>query len=77
MVSTKVKDHKSFKPPQGFDSIALYNEEEKDSGLFKHDYILYDNSQVLPSNIVHFIFDDHKEELLKPPMCKLCDESYA
>ena len=44
MVSTLKKKQKSLKPPEGFDSIALFNEEEKDSGLFKHDYILYDNS---------------------------------
>jgi len=77
MLSTQNKSHRSFKPPEGFDSIALYNEEEKDSGLFKHDYILFDNEQVLPCNIVHFEFDKTKEELLKPPLCDLCEESTA
>jgi len=33
-----------FRPPNGFDSIALYNEDEQDFGLFKHDYILYNKS---------------------------------
>ena len=61
MISTKKMKNRRAKPPEGFDSIALFNEEEKDSGLFKHDYILYDNGQVLPKNVVQFEFDSNKE----------------
>jgi hypothetical protein len=35
-----------YKLPFGFDSIYLYNEEDESNttGIFKHDYILFDNS---------------------------------
>lgn len=54
-----------YKLPYGFDSIYLYNEDSGDAdSAFRHDYILFDNSQVLPSYIVHFELDPKKEEAI-------------
>lgn len=36
-----------YKLIQGFDSIYLFNEDEDPmTGIFKHDYILFDNGKV-------------------------------
>lgn len=50
----------NYKLPYGFDSIYFYNEDEESSqgqGIFRHNYMIFDNSQVLPMYIVHFSFD--------------------
>lgn len=54
-----------YKLIQGFDSIYLFNEDEDPmTGIFKHDYILFDNAKVQPCYVVHFEFDQKKEENL-------------
>jgi len=44
MALKKGQDINELKPPKGFDSIAFYNPNEKESGLFKHDYMLFNNT---------------------------------
>ena len=42
-----------YKLIQGFDSIYLYNEDEDSmTGTFRHDYVLFENSKVLPCYVV-------------------------
>lgn len=45
--------------PEGFESIYLYNEEENIK-LYKHQYVVYKNYQVLPMYLVDFTIDSHK-----------------
>lgn len=49
--SLSIKNKNSIKEkkklPQGFDSVyLLYDNEDEDSQVFKHDYLVFDNSQV-------------------------------
>lgn len=54
-----------YKLPFGFDSIYLYNEDEDPmTGIFKHDYVLFENARVLPCYIIHYDFDSRKEDAL-------------
>ena len=47
-----------YKLVQGFDSVYLYNEDEDPmSGVFKHDYVMFESGRVLPCYVVHFEFD--------------------
>eukprot|EP00825_Cyclidium_porcatum_P032309 TRINITY_DN3461_c0_g2_i2.p1 TRINITY_DN3461_c0_g2~~TRINITY_DN3461_c0_g2_i2.p1 ORF type:complete len:495 (-),score=76.17 TRINITY_DN3461_c0_g2_i2:559-2013(-) len=68
----------NFKLPFGFDSIYYYVEDEdQSSNLFRHDYVIFDNAQVLPIFIIHFTFDQAKEDALQPPICDVCGENPA
>ena len=47
----------NYKLPTGFDSIYFYNEEDEESqavNVFRHDYMIFENHNVLPMFIVHF-----------------------
>ena len=57
--------------PEGFESIYLYNEEENIK-LYKHQYVLYKNYQVIPMYLVDFTIDAHKEMITKTPYCQNC-----
>lgn len=62
---SKTTNKDKVKLPYGFDSIYLYNEDQSNvEDSFKNDYILFDNSQVLPCFIVHFEMDPKKEEAI-------------
>jgi hypothetical protein len=47
------------------------------TGIFKHDYILFDNNRVLPCYIIHYEFDQRKEDGLTPPLCDICNDNIA
>lgn len=58
-----VKEKKKL--PFGFDSVYLiHDEEDTDEKVFKHDYVIFENQQVLPIYIIHFEFDNAKEQAI-------------
>ncbi|KAM3142405.1 hypothetical protein pb186bvf_005562 [Paramecium bursaria] len=73
---TAMKD--KYKLIQGFESIYLFNEDEDPmTGVFKHDYVLFENSRVLPCYIVNFEFDQKKEDNLNAVFCDICNDNTA
>lgn len=57
-----------IKCKEGFESIYLYNEEENPQ-VFKHDYVVFKNHQVLPVYLIDFNVDTSKEQQSKFPLC--------
>jgi len=71
----RIRDKRKL--PQGFDSVYILYEDEDEPQVYKNDYIIYENSQVLPMYVIHFEFDPKKEEELSAPICDLCQENQA
>lgn len=42
--------------PEGFESIYLYNEDENPQ-VFKHQYVVFKNYQVLPIYVIDYVVD--------------------
>lgn len=76
--STGMFNSKSSLPP-GFESIYLYVDEEglEETQVYRHDFIIFDNTQVLPVYLVQYEFDPKKEEALNEVFCDICQESVA
>jgi hypothetical protein len=60
--------------PEGFESIYLYNEEELVK-LYRHQYVLFKNYQILPMYLIDFTIDTNKERLSKTPYCQNCTKN--
>ena len=58
----RIKD--KTKLPQGFDSVYILYEDEEEPQVYKNDYVIFENAQVLPMYVIHFEFDPKKEEEL-------------
>eukprot|EP01006_Ploeotia_vitrea_P017777 TRINITY_DN49012_c0_g2_i1.p1 TRINITY_DN49012_c0_g2~~TRINITY_DN49012_c0_g2_i1.p1 ORF type:complete len:507 (+),score=25.73 TRINITY_DN49012_c0_g2_i1:74-1594(+) len=69
--------------PAGFDSIKIYQTEEEDAieepspDFYYHEYMLGDESKVLPLFVVRFLFDPEADKLKKNPLCEICDRKPA
>lgn len=57
--------------PEGFESVYLYNEEENPQ-VFKHQYVVFKNYQVLPIYVIDYVVDTYKEQQSKAPICDNC-----
>lgn len=57
--------------PEGFESVYLYNEEENPQ-VFKHQYVVFKNYQVLPIFVIDYVVDTYKEQQSKAPICDNC-----
>lgn len=53
-----------LKPPKGFHSIALFDDEGKNKNVFKHVYKLFHKDQVLVCRVIEFEFDEAREKSL-------------
>lgn len=63
-VPLKTVEKEKVRLPEGFDSIYVYNEDQRPD-IFRHEYILFDTLQALPCYIVQFEFDLQRELSLK------------
>ena len=59
----------------GYDSIYVQPSDTEDK--FRHEYILFDGSQILPMFLVQFELDPTREDSLSIPLCDICGESQS
>lgn len=63
-VPLKTVEKQKVRLPDGFDSIYIYNEDQRPD-IFRHEYILFEQLQALPCYIIQFEFDLQRELSLK------------
>ena len=59
---------------EGFESIYLYNEDENPQ-VFKHQYVVFKNYQILPVYFIEYAVDTLKEQQSKAPLCENCSKN--
>lgn len=67
-------ENNKISAPKGYDSVYLYT---SSPNTYTHNYLMTENSQILPSFLVHFELDPNLEEGLHVQLCDICQESKA